>query len=70
MQSKKILSAAEIRAELARRKISKAQLARETGIYYPYLIEVLQGHQPATRMRQIITAHLQKRGSHEPKALH
>jgi len=62
MQSKKILSAAEIRAELARRKISKAQLSRETGIYYPYLIEVLQGHQPATRMRQIITAHLQKRG--------
>lgn len=61
MQSKKILSAAEIRAELARRKISKAQLSRETGIYYPYLIEVLQGHQPATRMRQIITAHLQKR---------
>ncbi len=62
MQSKKILSAADIRAELARRKISKAQLSRETGIYYPYLIEVLQGHQPATRMRQIITAHLQKRG--------
>ncbi len=63
MQSKKILSAAEIRAELARRKITKAQLSRETGIYYPYLIEVLQGHQPATRMRTRITEYLMKEGS-------
>lgn len=61
MKKPHILSAEEIRAELARRKISKAQLSRETGIYYPYLIEVLQGYRPATRMRQIITAHLQKR---------
>lgn len=62
MQSKKILSAAEIRAELARRKISKARLARETGIYYQYLIEVLQGYRPATRMRERITEYLMKEG--------
>ncbi len=60
MKKPHILSADEIRAELARRKISKAQLSRETGIYYPYLIEVLQGYRPAIRMRQLITAHLQK----------
>jgi len=53
-----ILSASEIRAELARRKISKAQLARETGISYQYLVEILQGYRPATRMRAIITKHL------------
>ncbi len=57
----KILSADEIRAELARRKISKAQLSRETGIYYQYLVEVLQGYRPATRIREIITHHLLKR---------
>lgn len=60
--NKPILSAADIRAELARRKISKAQLSRETGIYYPYLIEVLQGHQPATRMRERITEYLMREG--------
>lgn len=53
-----ILSASEIRAELARRKISKAQLARETGISYQYLVEILQGYRPATRMRAKITKHL------------
>ena len=61
MSQNPILSAADIRAELARRKISKTQLARETGIYYPYLIEVLQGYRPALRMRRIITNHLKKR---------
>lgn len=58
-----ILSAAEIRAELARRKISKARLARETGIYYQYLVEVLQGYRPATRVRETITRYLQQEAS-------
>lgn len=60
MKKPYILTADEIRAELARRKISKARLSRETGIYYPYLIEVLQGYRPATRMRQIITEFLRR----------
>jgi lambda repressor-like predicted transcriptional regulator len=54
-----ILSASEIRAELARRKISKARLARETGIYYQYLVEALQGYRPATKVRATITRYLQ-----------
>lgn len=58
-----ILSAEEIRAELARRKISKAKLARETGIYYQYLVEVLQGYRPATRVREQITRYLQQEAS-------
>ncbi|HNQ42796.1 MAG TPA: hypothetical protein PKI59_00095 [Candidatus Cloacimonadota bacterium] len=62
MQNKEILSADEIRAELARRKISKARLARETGIYYQYLIEVLQGYRPATKMREKITDYLKNGG--------
>ena len=57
----KVLSADEIRAELARRKISKAQLSRDTGIYYQYLVELLQGYRPATRMREKITKYLQER---------
>jgi len=58
-----ILSAEEIRAELARRNISKAQLSRETGIYYQYLVEVLQGYRPATRVREQITRYLQQEAS-------
>ncbi|MFA7025964.1 MAG: hypothetical protein WC176_08870 [Candidatus Cloacimonadaceae bacterium] len=57
----KVLSADEIRAELARRKISKVQLSRDTGIYYQYLVELLQGYRPATRMREKITKYLQDR---------
>lgn len=60
MKPDTILSAAEIRAELARRKISKARLARDTGIYYQYLVELLQGYRPATRMRAIITQYLRE----------
>lgn len=63
MNPDRILSASEIRAELARRKISKARLARETGIYYQYLVEVLQGYRPATRVREIITHYLQQEAS-------
>ena len=58
-----ILSAAEIRAILAQRKISKRQLSDETGISYQYLVEVLQGYRPATKMRQKITDYLLKEGS-------
>ncbi len=58
-----VLSADEIRAELARRKISKRQLSRDTGIYYQYLVEILQGYRPATRMRAIITSYLMERAS-------
>jgi len=63
MNSNSILSAEEIRAELARRKISKARLARETGIYYQYLVEVLQGYRPATRVREQITRYLEQEAS-------
>lgn len=59
----KILSADELRAELARRKISKAQLSRETGICYQYLVDVLLGYRPGTRVREQITRHLQERAS-------
>jgi hypothetical protein len=63
MKPKPILSASEIRAELARRKMSKAQLARETGIYYPYLVEILQGYRPAVEMRRKITTFLSQKAS-------
>ncbi len=63
MKSKPILTAEEIRAELARRKISKAQLSRETGIYYQYLVEILQGYRPAVEMRRRITTFLQQKAS-------
>jgi len=69
MKNKEILSADEIRAELARRKISKARLARETGIYYQYLIEVLQGYRPATKMREKITRHLMSDELNNPSTL-
>lgn len=59
----KILSAPEIRAELARRQITRRQLATDTGIYYPYLIEILLGQRKATAMRQKITTYLSQEAS-------
>lgn len=57
------LSAADIRAELARRKMSKRQLSDETGISYQYLVELLNGYFKATEMRRKITIHLFPQGA-------
>ncbi len=61
------LTAADIRAELARRKMSKRQLSNETGITYQYLVELLNGYFPATEMRRKITKHLFPKGVNHEK---
>jgi hypothetical protein len=54
----KIMSAEEIRVELARRQISRKALSQATDIYYPYLIEILLGQRKAVQMRERITSYL------------
>ncbi|MFA7542764.1 MAG: hypothetical protein WCY84_00180 [Candidatus Cloacimonadaceae bacterium] len=54
----KVMEAHEIRAELARRKLSKRRFAQETGINYHYMIQILNGYYPATKMRARMTRHL------------
>ena len=54
----KALAADEIRAELARRKMSKRRLSEETGISYQYLVQILNGYVSAEKMRTRITKHL------------
>ena len=63
MQENQILSAEEIRAELGRRRISRKHLSAETGIYYPYLIEILLGQRDARDMRKRITDYLGREAS-------
>lgn len=55
MSSLIILSAPQIRAELAYRAIPRKQLASELGISYSYLIKILNGHRIATAQRELIT---------------
>lgn len=54
----KVMEAHEIRAELARRKMSKRRFAQETGINYHYVVQILNGYYPATKMRARMTRHL------------
>lgn len=60
MSSKKILTAEEIRAELARRKISKRELSRATGINYDYVIQILNDQRLAKGKREIMTKYLKE----------
>lgn len=54
----KVMTAEEIRAELARRKMTRKQLSDETGIRYQYLVTIVNGYYPAHKMRAKITRHL------------
>lgn len=55
---RKPMEAGEIRAELARRKMTRKQLSDETGIGYQYLVAIVNGYYPAVKMRTKITNHL------------
>lgn len=53
-----IMTAAEIRAELATRKMSKASLAKATKINYNYLVQILNDMRDAEAKRRKITKYL------------
>lgn len=55
MSSKKILTAAEIRAELAYRRIQATDLAKDLGISYSYLQMILHERRQAPARRAQIT---------------
>ncbi len=60
MSSKKILTAAEIRMELARRKRTRRWLSRAAGINYDYLVQILNDYRKAPAVRERITRFLRE----------
>jgi len=55
-----IMTAAEIRMELAKRKMPKKQLARAIKINYEYLIQILNDQRKAEGKRRVISRYLRK----------
>lgn len=55
MSSQKIMSAEEIRMELARRRMTRAELARKIGVSNDYVHKILCERRIATRKREEIT---------------
>jgi len=58
----KLMSAEEIRVELARRQITRKQLAEALGCSYQYMVEIVLGKQHAYEMRERIGAWLRRAG--------
>lgn len=55
MSSKKTMTAPELRAELARRGITKREFAASLGVSYSYCLKILQGRRGAETRRQQAT---------------
>lgn len=63
MSSRKILEAADLRAELARHRISKREVAQELGLSYDYIVRILAGTRDAEPRRVEIAEYVaQKAG--------
>lgn len=60
MSSQIILTAPQIRAELAYRGISRRQFAKDLGISYSYLLKILNNRRIATTQRALITNYIQE----------
>lgn len=58
--SSKFLAADEIRAEIARRNMTRKDLAQATGISYSYLLRILQGRRHAPKLRAKIADYLSR----------
>lgn len=58
MSRRKVLSAAEIRAELAFRRITMTELAVALGVSFSYIEKILSGRRDAPAQRARITEHL------------
>jgi len=57
--SRIIMTAPEIRAELARRGITRRQLSTDMDISYSYTLKILQGRRDALEQRGKITKYLE-----------
>ena len=63
MSRQKILTAAEIRAEIARRRITRRELAGKLGLSYAYIKMILAGSRDAQHRREQITELLNERAA-------
>lgn len=57
--SRTIMTAPEIRAELARRGITRRQLSTDMDLSYSYTLKILQGRRDALEQRNKITKYLE-----------
>ena len=62
MSSTKVMSAPELRAEIARRQVSRPQMAKDLGISYDYLRKILLGQRDAEDRRYQMTQYLMNGG--------
>jgi len=58
MSSRKVMEASELRAEAARRQVSRKELADAAGISYDYAWKILQGRRDAPLQRAKMTKYL------------
>ena len=61
MSRTKIMTAAEIRMELARRRMTRAELATKIGVSAEYVRMILREKRTATRKREEITQLLKRK---------
>jgi hypothetical protein len=58
MSSTKVMRAPELRAEIARKQVSRPQMAKDLGISYDYLRKILLGQRDAPLQRARMTEYL------------
>lgn len=63
MSSTKVMRAPELRAEVARRQVSRLQMAKDLGISYDYLRKILLGQRDAPLQRTRMTEYLIERAT-------
>lgn len=61
MSSRKILEADDLRAELARHRISKRELSSGLSISYDYVLKILDGRRDAEKRREEMADYVAKR---------
>lgn len=69
MSSTKKTDAAELRAELARRNITRREVAEALGLSYNYVKKILSGERNAELRREQIASYIEERSQGNPNWL-
>lgn len=69
MSRTKILSAAELRAEMARHRISRREMATAMGVSYDYVVRILLGQRDAMARRHEMGEYINRRKARCNKVL-
>jgi len=60
MSSEKVMEASELRAELARRRITRVEIARALGLSFDYVAKILCGRRKAVVRRREMQEYLER----------